>query len=335
MFSFVNDGGSVTVAESWQEWGVRYDSGREEILSSDRSGINLWDWLGGSKSFGVNSFVDVKIRTKYLGGLSDWGTQIKVSTSASIYLGLPSSAKLLGTIETQPVLFSMGDPAGKEVYPEFWVCGSQQTVNELKAKQVGTEDSPWILQVLPFSGVMYEMAFGKAFLNIESLLDEMGGRHPEFRLYVKAQQKWAAVQWPGIETSSKTYDIPFEAPFSTNAPITYTAPFTNEGGWTTQSGTPGIVVKYSYTFTVTETTYTLRTTTITVPRTTIATSTSDFIPVPPPNLWKLFVDWWNGLLKANPWLTWIPIGLAVLLGLFVLLVIVKAFRWAAQSPNKK
>ena len=327
-------GEDVHVADAWQEWFVRYDSTEEESLSSSEMRITI-KWQLGGKTFGTKSYTRVRIPTKWLGGLHDWGTEVKVQTSADIYLGLPNGGVHVGWVETMPWLFSMGDASGKVVYPEFWICGSQDVVNELKAQCVGTENDLPILKFWPLQPLAYDLAYGRAFLNIESLLNEMEGRYSEFRLYVEAKQKWSAVQWPGVETASKTYDIPFEAPFNLKKTVTYTPSFTVTGGWTTKDGTPGITIRYSYTLTITEATYTLRSTTVTVTRTTTTVATSDFIPVPQPNLWKWLQDWLLGVVKANPWIMLVLIVLAVLIGLIFILLIVKALRWAAASPSKE
>jgi len=334
--AFVNDGGEERhVADAWQDWYVKYDSGEEDQFSSDYQSIALKWQLFGSKTFGAKTYTRVRIATKWLGGLSDWGTEVKVVTSANIYLGLPTGGIEVGRIETMPWLFSAGDPAGKLVYPEFWICGSQEMVNELKARFVGTESDLPVLKFFPLHQLAYELAYGKAFLNIESLLNEMEGRYSEFKLYVKAEQKWSAIQWPGIATSSRSYEIPFEVPFSTKASVTYTPTPTVTVGWTTQSGTPGIIVSYSYTFTVSATSYTLRTTTVIVTATTTTVATSDFIPVPTPDVWKWLREWFVGVVKANPWILLVLLVFAGLIGLIIILLVVKALRWAAGGPRKK
>jgi len=307
-------GQEVHAADVWQEWETRYETGEQATLYSDQVLVSL---QLSPRSFGTRSYTRVRVPTKWVGKLDFW-TTVSVQTTADIYLGYGGNVVPVGSVTTLTRVFTHDTPDSFTVYPEFWLCGSQSVVDELKRAQVGTEETIWEVGWLRSNGVPYEAYMGRAFLNVEPLLNEMEGRHPEFRLYVKARQEWWAVLFPLQRQPSRFYDIPFEAPFSTTKPLTYTAPVTVTAGWTTIGQTAGIFITYSYVFTVTETTYTLRTTTLTVTRTTETIKTSDFIPVKPAGTADVLsqIKGWLSKYFGDYW--WIALIIIVVIVLFLL-----------------
>jgi hypothetical protein len=330
------------IADTWIESHTVYDDGSYVDGSTDRFPI-MYQLAGEAKSLGRNSYSRIRVPINFRGGIPLLN-EVAVKGTVDIYIGFKDAVSYVGSVSLTRLAFIANSRVG--VYDSwFWVCGDT-AYNRLISTHEGVSDANWQTAMVWSSGlyaIRYQTSYGNCFINIQNWLDSYKGGATDktgtIYMYAVVNQRWLGSAYPFFTYSElKNQEIIFDFPFDTKPSTTITGTTVSTaaptGTFTVTDQT--VIYSISYTYSRVSTEYPFRTATLTVPPTAITTGTTwtTTLPTPIPlDIWNMLRDWFMKLVKENTWIMLVLILFAALLGLIVLLLIVKALRWA--SPTKK
>mgnify|MGYP007042427514 CR=1 FL=1 len=348
----VDEGGSVVyqdVAQIWKEFHVVHagPNGPVDIYASDRIftiqvGFELIDigdlWC-------INFFEPIKNIARFKSGVNWYGEYMVTDRAVILLNGEPWAAIDLWRYEADlqrlldkptEIKFS-ADDEGKT--KRFWFVmvggkNSAAALDELHLRMGGdipiVDITPYINQFVGKGGtsVTVEVETTTYWESRRVTQGPLGFSQIEvldqatFTFGHKIDLYWRIIStWHGTSYTAPTYTI-------------RTTVFTTSNRTTTAT----VIERTSTVYTVTYTRGTDVVTTTksyTTTQTTLTGATTGKEPSP-----FDFTKWLAGLLnipvsQMQVWLRWVTIGALLLVGIIVVLVIVKALRWAAASPSKE